>query len=486
MPKLGLDGKYVGDGVPLCSDLPDNHFLKKGATYILLGSLPSPRFHSDPPEWAGDDAVKRLSLPSDSALFRKLCNAAASGGGCRYEAKIVLEEDYPCSGIECNVDGPRVLEVGDGIYYEYLRLPCSYQTFFANGKSLRSRFDVYTCGDPRTETGVVGCCSSQSDKFWDNFSLFDGERVTYKKALSRCTERSLDLCFKPQYQCSEGCDRQIDFWSTAPCSLSVKLAVDGTVALVHEVTPDLQTNKENVINWVGEDTKTFFRVPWLAGSSPSGRLSDYDEMCESLGCTRDEFDNLCLCRAEVEEKIGFESPPTAEQILEEMYYGTFSPYDYWGDHDIRDLGNGVKLHSIGKNAYQKDSVFEVLDENGLARFRKNLRSTVHLGSNDRYRLSFRNPTHMIATNDVEERDAHYEIETSLDHYFVSFSCAIMYHWFPLLLSDKHDHSCFRNVSVSSKYSTFRRNSFCPAVRDIESITEICRYRCYRLSKRVVC
>ena len=273
-PKLGLDQKYVGDGIPLCVDLPDNHFLKKGATYILLGSLPVPRYHNDPVEWAADDAVKRLSLSNDSGLYRRLCNAEMDGGNCRYQAKIVLEEEFACSGIECKVDDPRILEVESGIYYEYLRPPCSYQTFYGEGKTLRSRFDVYACGDPRTEAGAVGCCSSESNRFWENFALFDGERVTFDKARSRCQERGLDLCFKPQYQCSVACDREIDFWSTAPCSLFVKLAVDGTVALVHSVTPDLEAGKKNIIDWVGEETKTFFRVVWSEGASPSGQLSD--------------------------------------------------------------------------------------------------------------------------------------------------------------------------------------------------------------------
>ena len=42
LPKMGLDTTYVGDGYPLCSDLPWGHFLNKGATYRLLGGQPSP------------------------------------------------------------------------------------------------------------------------------------------------------------------------------------------------------------------------------------------------------------------------------------------------------------------------------------------------------------------------------------------------------------------------------------------------------------
>jgi hypothetical protein len=37
-PKLDLDKTFIGDGYPLCADLPSKQFLKKGATYRLVGS----------------------------------------------------------------------------------------------------------------------------------------------------------------------------------------------------------------------------------------------------------------------------------------------------------------------------------------------------------------------------------------------------------------------------------------------------------------
>merc|ERR550534_2601676 len=36
-PKSDLDGNYLGDGYPLCSDVPAGAFLAKGAKYIYLG-----------------------------------------------------------------------------------------------------------------------------------------------------------------------------------------------------------------------------------------------------------------------------------------------------------------------------------------------------------------------------------------------------------------------------------------------------------------
>ena len=153
-PKLGLDQTYVGDGLPLCSDLPDRHFLRKGAAYILLGSIPTPQYHDEPSEWASDVNVLRPQLDSqNSQLYQKLCNF--QNKRCQYPPKVVLDSDLECFGVECDVQSLRTVEVGPGIFYEYLKPPCAYQAFFSNGQVLKKQwFDSYSCGDPRQQTGT--------------------------------------------------------------------------------------------------------------------------------------------------------------------------------------------------------------------------------------------------------------------------------------------------------------------------------------------
>lgn len=416
-PKLGLDTfldkTYIGDGLPLCADLTDQHFLKKGATYILLGSLDKPRYHNEPEDWVANDDVKRFSLTTDSALYNILCNSAGTGT-CQYEAKVVLEQDLTCSGLECDVETLRVLEVGEGMYYEYMRLPCAHQAFYTDVKSVQTRFDGYACGDPRAEVGAIGCCSLGDDNFYEDFSHYTGERATFEGARRRCMARNLDLCFKPRYRCEKGCDLLMDYWGTAPCVLQAKIGLDGTVAIVHN-SPE--ANKLKIIEWLQEENKTFFRVIWT--KSIHQYLDDYEGMCASLGCPRDGFDNLCLCTVEVENLIGFGTAPTREEVLKELAHGAFSPYNGWDSRQVLDLGGGVKHHSVD-GTFTMDSVFEVVDGNGITRFRKNIRSTVHVGSGESsLRLSFRNPSLMYELNDLELRDAHYETDAALDHYFVS-------------------------------------------------------------------
>jgi uncharacterized protein (DUF1800 family) len=61
-PKMGLNRKYIGDGLPLCTDLPSRHFLAKGATYKPLGRSPTPRAQRDPSSWASNPEFQHLRL----------------------------------------------------------------------------------------------------------------------------------------------------------------------------------------------------------------------------------------------------------------------------------------------------------------------------------------------------------------------------------------------------------------------------------------
>ena len=153
-PKLGLNQRYVGDGIPLCYDLPDKHFLKNGATYVLLGSFDSPKFHSEPQDWAGSPYISRFSLPTNSPLYNKLCNK--SGEKCQYKSKVVLDQDLACEGIECDVETLRIFQVEPGVYYEYLRMPCAYHSYCHSRRKRRK--SLPRPGPP--ETSLFKSCTS--------------------------------------------------------------------------------------------------------------------------------------------------------------------------------------------------------------------------------------------------------------------------------------------------------------------------------------
>ena len=103
--QLGLDKQYIGDGYPLCNDLPTKHFLKAGATYRLLaGTSGEPDLISEQTS-SGDAAKKRVVLESDSELGGKMCQVENESPCLAYKSKVVLSSDITtCKGIECLIE----------------------------------------------------------------------------------------------------------------------------------------------------------------------------------------------------------------------------------------------------------------------------------------------------------------------------------------------------------------------------------------------
>jgi Protein of unknown function (DUF1800) len=174
-PKMGLDRKYIGDGYPLCSDLPQKAFLKAGATYHLLGSTSHPELVRIPKKWATDPKAKRVKLQPNgvNSLFGILCGSLEPTS-CNFKAKVVLESDIICSdNIECSVDTLQVVEIIPGIFYEYVNTPCVYQAFYGDSKAIlrRNSWTEIVCADPRTIQGYVACCGANGNIWREIVSL---------------------------------------------------------------------------------------------------------------------------------------------------------------------------------------------------------------------------------------------------------------------------------------------------------------------------
>lgn len=407
---MGLNQTYIGDYVPLCADLPEMHFLRKGATYRFLGTLPEPRLLEEPPKWHTDHFVKRLVLSRSSSLLSKICNSP-DRTKCEYSTLVVLDEDLPCVDQECDIELPRIIEVEPGLYYEYTRPPCVHQTFYNGGYLLKTKNARYFCGDPRLPIAGSACCSTEEDNRADlSYEKFRGEMVSQETAKERCEKDQQFLCHDPSWVCN-GCNQRLDYWTSASCSTMIKFDANGRVALVHrsENIPDKLFDSP-----IREDSKTFFRVEW---SGPiKNVLEFYDDWCDNMGCERDSADNLCLCPVAVMDYRAFSSAPTRVQILEELKIGAFSPYER-SDLSKYDLGDGVTMFSRTEKL-DESTIFEVVDDNGRRCFRKNFRSEVIVGR-EAIVVSFRNPPHFMSIAYPEIRDGVYEIEEGIDHYFVS-------------------------------------------------------------------
>lgn len=49
---------------------------------------------------------------------------------------VTLDANLECKGLECSADTVRVVQVGEGIFYEYVRPPCVEQAFYNNAKKV--------------------------------------------------------------------------------------------------------------------------------------------------------------------------------------------------------------------------------------------------------------------------------------------------------------------------------------------------------------
>eukprot|EP00931_Biecheleriopsis_adriatica_P088135 TRINITY_DN62510_c0_g1_i2.p1 TRINITY_DN62510_c0_g1~~TRINITY_DN62510_c0_g1_i2.p1 ORF type:complete len:1491 (+),score=257.69 TRINITY_DN62510_c0_g1_i2:181-4473(+) len=153
-PKPDLDGNFLGDGLPLCSDLPPRSFLQKGARYLFRGMA-----HA---------TSGGLTLSSSSALYTALC-APTESGDCRFRLIVDLASTLACEGAECRVDMLQVVNVR-GAVYEYAPPTCVH-TFFFNGRVVRRGGQPFTwsdkCMDPRSRVAGVSCCAGCKNRTYN-------------------------------------------------------------------------------------------------------------------------------------------------------------------------------------------------------------------------------------------------------------------------------------------------------------------------------
>lgn len=199
----------------MCIDLPKQHFLKKGATWRLLGSSLTPEVHEYPTWWDEDGMPDNVFILSSSSSLKSLLSSK--------ETIITLDENLACVGDECNVDTMRLVKVGNNpsIYYEYIRPPCVELSFYENGKKISTRYsgdDVRKsmCANPDLEGAYDACCEnpSSSSPVATMLCYYDLERTTYSTARERCQTTfpsSGDTCDHHWTRTTDTCTTG-DFW----------------------------------------------------------------------------------------------------------------------------------------------------------------------------------------------------------------------------------------------------------------------------------
>jgi hypothetical protein len=409
-PKLGLDGKYIGDSYPLCEDFPSDSFLRKGAKWKLLGKT---KLSEDQDlllldETAADGPnsnVEVIVLSPSSTLAKKLCGNLE--GKCTYQSIVEIDYNLPCKGIECSLDGIRVVEIGEGIYYEFVQPPCVNFPFFDEGKRVsKSRSNLNedsACVSKSSAVAAPACCDSSFMATYGGCA-FTGERVAYSEARTRCTQYGKDICEYSSVlwsNCGTCCNYAGYFWSSVDCKVFAIINGQGKVAIErHPGDTELDY-----------DSLTFFSVQW--GNEeyfPTPGNDCGNGACEQIG-------TYCRCDVNVENARVFKAMPSRNEILSRLHIGGVDPW--MRDYDSSETFNDAILHiADSQYPFGRETMFEVIDEYGRVLYLLNTESIVKIGSY----LNFRNtPSFYNAIPEV--RDAQYETEAALDHYFYHINTA---------------------------------------------------------------
>ena len=217
-PKMNLYDGHLGDGSPLCADLPLRHFLSKGAHWsyrgqskaatkqpeamdALTSTLMANIEQHGAPTYPAPESVPRLRpRPSSSALYRELCGVSEGGAPCQFRSEIYLPETLPCHGDECAISTTVVVDLVDPltnatVHYEYVRRPCVELTFF-DGATIRGPLwnaeGMKHCADPSTEVAAAACCQPGVIDPSDDGRIdckYQNEALSYTTAEARCASR---------------------------------------------------------------------------------------------------------------------------------------------------------------------------------------------------------------------------------------------------------------------------------------------------------
>ena len=184
------------------------------------------------------------------------------------------------------------------------------------------------------------------------------------------------------------------------------------VAIVHSPVLKSDDNRREIFISVHPDNTNYFKVHWDGSNYP--RASN-----QCLGICQQVTEN-CLCNMQVLEETVFTSVPSADEVLNQLKIGHADPSRYDSAFYTKMIENDsiAVFKKSGGADFDQNTLFRIT-HNGEITFFKNSRSTVFItnngGSRSDYR--FRNPPHFLNLAVMEHRDAHYETDALLDHFF---------------------------------------------------------------------
>jgi hypothetical protein len=460
-PKRTPTRGYIGDGSPLCVDLPKQAFLKTGAHYRYRGSNSNydklmgheSRGYGE----YGEASTANFDLSTDSALYKKLCGAAV--GPCDFKSIITLQDNLSCHGSECDLDEVRVIKLANAgtkengerynVFYEYVRQPCVHHSFFASPTVITSGFGLQNHPElgnkfyhpmrvnPRTMAAESACCSKtpdgktyrmrnyhlDSDNEWQRVVeflpaktatcdfKFTNEHVTYATAESRCEARGEELCDFERLDAPAGCETEFaQFWRPGNCNILAQITLEGQVTIVDDI-PNMggKNFPENAFD--SDDT---FRVVWADDNFPVVETGCGGGACTVRGKT-------CVCSTKLSDEAVFATLPSSRaEVISELTVGAIDPATLdSGTYEVGAQSSEVTAYFLkSRPGFNTDAIIEIKDysKNSKPRFLKNLRSIVFMGD-ESTGFSFLNPVSFHSKYERTTRDAEHETDAILDYYF---------------------------------------------------------------------
>jgi hypothetical protein len=160
------------------------------------------------------------------------------------------------------------------------------------------------------------------------------------------------------------------------------------------------------------DTKMYFHADWESKQALAMFLGDYSNNCAANGCVIDT-DGICLCRVKVENTQVFQEDSdllSIQKVMSKATIGAFAPTG--AGEAASNVGDKITKYPAGP--LDVNTVFELVDSFGRTHYRKNEVSMVVIADGS---LKIRNPVGFFALSEFNERDARYELDAALEHYF---------------------------------------------------------------------